>query len=172
MSLAFHASPPPGEWLNDPNGLVRVDGCWRLFVQHRADAPAFRATGWARLSSPDLLDWTWDGPVIAPAGDDWAYSGSVTGDGGGLVATHTVHNAATGLERQARRTSADAGASWSAAVEIIAAAANCRDPFVCDGGKAMLLARPCDWTDATTASHIAIWRLAGTTWRDKAYTAA
>ena len=166
MSLAFHASPPPGEWLNDPNGLVHAGGLWRLFVQHRADAPVFRTTGWARLSSPDLLAWTWDGPVIAPAGDDWAYSGSVTRDGGGLVATHTVHNAATGLERQARRTSADAGASWSAAQEIIAAAANCRDPFVCDGGNAMLLARPCDWTDATTASQIAIWRLVGTTWRE------
>ena len=166
MSLAFHASPPPGEWLNDPNGLVHVDGRWRLFVQHRADAPAFRATGWARLSSPDLLDWTWDGPVIAADGDDWAYSGSVMRDGAGLVATHTVHDAANGQERQVRRTSGDGGASWSAAAPLIGAARNSRDPFVFDGGAAMLLARPCDWDDVNTASHLAIWRCGDGGWQE------
>ena len=168
MSLAFHASPPPGEWLNDPNGLVYADGRWRLFVQHRADAPAFRATGWARLSSPDLLDWTWDGPVIAAAGDDWAYSGSVARDGAGLVATHTVHDAATGLERQVRRTSRDAGASWSAALPLIGAARNVRDPFVFDGGAAMLLACPCDWNDPGAASHLAVWRRRDGGWHETA----
>ena len=166
MSLAFHASPPPGEWLNDPNGLVHADGQWRLFVQHRADAPAFRATGWARLSSPDLLNWTWDGPVIVPDGDDWAYSGSVQRDGADLAATYTVHDAATGLERQVRRVSADAGATWSAAEPLIAAAHNRRDPFVFDGSAAMLLACPCDWNDPDTASHVAIWRCRDGVWSE------
>ncbi len=166
MSLAFHASPPPGEWLNDPNGLVYLDGAWRLFVQHCADAPAFRATGWARLSSRDLLDWTWDGVAIAPDGDDWAYSGSVTRDGARLVATHTVHDAATGLERQVRRTSTDDGANWSAAVTLIPAARNVRDPFVFDGGAAMLLACPGGWDEPDTASRLALWRCRDGAWHE------
>ena len=54
MSFAFHAAPPPGEWCNDPNGLVYADGAWRLFVQDSATAPDFGKIGWARLSSTDL----------------------------------------------------------------------------------------------------------------------
>ena len=64
--LAFHAAPPAGQWINDPNGLVYAGGAYRLFAQHRADAPAFRETGWAGFSSPDLLRWTCDGAVIPP----------------------------------------------------------------------------------------------------------
>ena len=76
-AFAFHAAPPPGEWINDPNGLVFSGGRYRLFVQHRADAPDFAVTGWARLSSDDLLRWEWDGVVLSPDASGWAYSGSV-----------------------------------------------------------------------------------------------
>jgi fructan beta-fructosidase len=147
--FAFHAAAPDGHWLNDPNGLVYAGGAYRLFAQHRADAPAFAATGWARLSSDDLLDWRFDGPVIPPAGDDWAYSGSVLQSGDCLIAYHTSHTPAG--EAQACRLSDDAGASWQ--VEPIGMPGprvrNERDPFVfafADEWR-MLLARPCDWTD-------------------------
>lgn len=165
MSLVFHPCPPPGEWLNDPNGLVQIDGMWRLFVQHRADAPAFSATGWARLSSPDLLDWTWDGVVIRPDGPDWAYSGSVSRGGRGLIAIHTIHDEATGLERQVERSSADAGATWSAATPLIAPLSNVRDPFVAQCGDTMLLACPGDWNAPDARSHLAIWRRHRGGWR-------
>ena len=92
MNFAFHAAPPPGEWFNDPNGLVFADGAWRLFVQHSAAGSEFREVGWARLSSADLLHWTWDGPVIAPDTLGQAYSGSVVVNDGGLTACLTRHD--------------------------------------------------------------------------------
>jgi sucrose-6-phosphate hydrolase SacC (GH32 family) len=109
--LAFHAAAPAGEWLNDPNGLIYSGGAYRLFAQHRNDGPAFTRTGWARLSSPDLLHWQFDGVAIPPAGEDWMYSGCVVEEGGELQAVHTMH--AAGLEQQVRRWSGDSGASWS-----------------------------------------------------------
>lgn len=171
MSLTFHATPPRGAWINDPNGLVFADGAYRLFVQHRADAPEFRATGWARLSSPDLLRWTWDGAVLPPAGGDWMYSGSVRTVAGGMEAVLTLHDASGAGQRQGRFASGDAGATWAARpVEMpaVATGPNARDPFVIAvaaevdlparqemgarlrGGDGppfhMLLARPCGWS--------------------------
>lgn len=150
-ALAFHASPAPGHWLNDPNGLVFADGAYRLFAQHRIDAPGFRETGWARFSSSDLLRWHFDGVAIAPQNDHWAYSGCVLGNGNEkLVAVHTDHSG--GLEQQVERYSRDAGQRWSAPLlrsDLGRAARNRRDPYVFrhDGGWGLLLAEPCDWTD-------------------------
>ena len=148
-ALAFHAAPPPGHWINDPNGLAHLDGAYRLFAQHRADAPDFRETGWARFSSPDLLRWTFDGAAIPPDGADWAYSGSLLIEDGALSAIHTLH--AGGMERQVQRLAAAAGASWGAAGELPSLgepARNRRDPFIFRDreGWALLLAEPCDWT--------------------------
>lgn len=148
--FAFHASAPPGEWLNDPNALLFHDRQFRLFAQHRVDAPAFRKTGWARLSSDDLLRWTVDGVAIAPADDRWAYSGCIVAEDSDFEAIHTEHHA--GLEAQVRRSSRDGGATWSPAQPLATLgppARNRRDPFVFrDGaGWAMLLAEPCDWHD-------------------------
>lgn len=150
MTLAFHASPPAGQWINDPNGLAYVGGAYRLFAQHRVDAPAFRETGWARFSSPDLLRWTFDRCVIEPVGSEWAYSGSVEHDGRNFTALYTAHD--KGLERQVRATSTDGGLHWSAATDVAelgSPAANRRDPYLFrDGAEwAVLLSEPCDWTN-------------------------
>lgn len=152
--MAFHAAPPPGEWLNDPNGLVHNASGWTLFAQHRADAPRFAATNWARLSSADLLHWRWDGAVIPASGDAQAYSGSVVAVGTGLEAFHTVHVA--GHEHQERRGSDDGGHGWQTlplAMPAVAAGADVRDPAVFGGPRewGMLLAQPCPWDGGETA---------------------
>ena len=159
----FHAAAPDGHWLNDPNGLVFAEGAYRLFAQHRADPPTFAATGWARLSSDDLLAWRFDGAVILPEGDDWAYSGSVLRSGDKLEAFHTSHR--PGGEAQVRRVSDDAGATWRRdPLGVISdrRARNERDPFVFAYGDEwrMIVARPCDWTDwqSTPRSTLAVLR--------------
>lgn len=163
LPLAFHATAPREQWLNDPNGLVYADGAYRLFAQHRADPPDFRETGWARFSSPDLLEWTFDGCVIPPQQSTWAYSGCANAAGLGLEAIYTEHKA--GLERQVRRVSHDAGLTWGGAEplpDLGVAARNRRDPFVFRDrqGWILLLAEPCDWSDweATPASRLRMYR--------------
>lgn len=53
-AFAFHAAPPPGTWMNDPNALLLRDGRWQLLAQHSA-SPATLAIGWGHWSSADLL---------------------------------------------------------------------------------------------------------------------
>ena len=168
MSFAFHAAPPPGEWCNDPNGLVFADGAWRLFVQHSAAAPDFRDIGWARLSSTDLVNWTWDGPVIPPDNLGQAYSGSVVAGAGGLMAYLTRHDGT--VQRQVGLTSDDAGASWQQGEPFGPEGRNVRDPFVfrcaATGDWRMLVAEPCDWTEwaGQPPSTLSVWRLEGEDW--------
>jgi sucrose-6-phosphate hydrolase SacC (GH32 family) len=150
QGLAFHAAPPDGHWINDPNALLFADGRYRLFAQHRSDAPEFQATGWARFSSSNLVDWSFDGAVIPPDGDRWAYSGSVFVRNGRLEAFHTEHYG--GLQRQLRRTSRDGGLHWTDGEPVgPPPARNSRDPFLFFNAATadwrMLLARPCDWND-------------------------
>ena len=169
MNFTFHATPPDGEWFNDPNGLVFADGAWRLFVQHSAAAPEFREIGWARLSSADLLHWIWDGPVIEPDSLGLAYSGSVVASGGGLTAYLTRYDG--DCQRQVELTSKDAGLNWRQGAPFGPAGRNVRDPFVffcaATGDWRMLVAEPCDWTAWAdhAPSTLSVWQQIGDDWR-------
>jgi sucrose-6-phosphate hydrolase SacC (GH32 family) len=161
VSLDFHAAPP-GDWINDPNALLFDGTRYRLLVQHRADAPTFMATGWGAFESDDLLRWRWVGSAIPPGTNRWAYSGSVVDSGAALLAFHTEHDAAAGLQMQRVRRSQDGGASWDAGDELaIPPLPGRRDPFVFrwQDGWRMLLARPCAWDhwQDEPPSHIEIW---------------
>ena len=62
----LHYTPIMG-WINDPNGLVCVDGVYHLFSQY---APAVHHTGplfWDHAVSRDLIHWA-DCPDARPAG--------------------------------------------------------------------------------------------------------
>lgn len=157
--FGFHAAPPAGHWINDPNALIFAGGRHRLFVQHRADAPAFVATGWARLSSDDLLSWEWDGEVLPPNREGFAYSGSITERSDGVLeAWHTRHRPDDDpRERQFVAQSTDAGRNWTEiGGPLGTSGTNARDPFVfeSDGVRHMLLARPCDWNDPSGISNL------------------
>lgn len=161
--MRFHAAAPRGEWINDPNGLAFVDGRYRLFVQHRADAPDFTVTGWARLSSDDLLHWEWDGVVLPADAAGYAYSGSTgVGRDGALLAWHTRHRPDAAVrERQYCASSRDGGVSWQhVAGPVGPAGHDARDPFVFRhaGACHMLLARPCSWDDPTGMSALQLVR--------------
>lgn len=160
--FGFHASPPADHWINDPNGLVFSAGRYRLFVQHRADAPDFVVTGWSRFSSDDLLTWEWDGEVLAADDNGFAYSGSISVGReeaeACLEAWHTRHRP-TGIprERQFVSQSHDSGLNWSVPDGPHGPAGrNARDPYVFshDGSWHMLVARPRDWSDTTETSRI------------------
>lgn len=152
VPLAFHAAPPSGHWLNDPNALIATGTGFALLAQHRADAPDFRETGWGLLTSPDLLDWRWEGVAVAPRPAGWAYSGCAVVAGGRPELFHTVHDPLAGLQHQVRLGAGDGTfRSWRPlpTASLPPPTRNLRDPFVFrhEAGWRMLLARPCDWTD-------------------------
>ena len=89
----FHVAPPVGR-LNDPNGLVVIDGVYHVFYQFGPFFPREKAIYWGHASSTDLVSWNVHAPAIPPS--DWydrngVYSGgAVVRDG--LVWLHYTGN--------------------------------------------------------------------------------
>lgn len=53
---SLHIRPAKG-WINDPNGVGKVDGRWHVFFQYNPDEPRHRNVHWGHWSSADLLHW-------------------------------------------------------------------------------------------------------------------
>lgn len=106
----LHVLPPSG-WLNDPNGLCRIDGTYHVFYQHNPNAPTHGDVHWGHASSTDLVHWVHEPIALTPqAGGldgNGCWSGCVVDDDGVPTAVYTaVHNTANdaqvGLARSDR----------------------------------------------------------------------
>ena len=62
---ALHIRPARG-WLNDPNGLCRIDGTYHVFFQYNPHAPVHGNVHWGHVTSTDLLHWTEQPVALMP----------------------------------------------------------------------------------------------------------
>lgn len=115
-------------WLNDPNGLVYLNGTYHLFYQHNPFGTDWGNMSWGHATSRDLLRWE-EQPVAIPCdGDEAIFSGSVVydpsntsgfGDAGSppLVAVYTsAYSDASplaGRQAQSLAYSLDEGQTWT-----------------------------------------------------------
>ncbi len=75
----WHFSPRRN-WLNDPNGLIYLDGEYHLFYQYNPFGDVWGHMSWGHAVSPDLLHWT-ELEVAIPEDDRVSiYSGSIVVD--------------------------------------------------------------------------------------------
>ena len=141
-------------WLNDPNGLVHLNGTYHLFYQHNPFGAEWGNMSWGHATSQDLLHWD-EQPVAIPCDHQEAiFSGSAvfdrhntsglgTADTPPLVAIYTsAYSDASplaGRQAQSLAYSVDEGTTWTkyhGNPVLDRASAEFRDPkvFWYDGG--------------------------------------
>lgn len=122
----FHFTPP-AKWMNDPNGLVYLNGKYHLFYQYFPDATVWGPMHWGHAVSTDLLHWKQLPIALYPDQLGWIFSGSAVIDkdntaGFGknaMIAIFTYHNdeiwkaGKKNTESQGIAYSLDEGKTWT-----------------------------------------------------------
>lgn len=107
-------------WMNDPNGMVYIDGIWHLYYQKNPDEPIWGPMYWGHATSKDLISWEHHPIALYPDELGYIFSGSMAYDknntsGFGkdgkapMVAVYTNHNPENGYECQSIAYSLDGG---------------------------------------------------------------
>ncbi|MFB7893592.1 glycoside hydrolase family 32 protein [Microbacterium sp. NPDC056044] len=115
-------------WLNDPNGLLYVDGTYHLFFQTNPHGTTWGNISWGHATSTDLIRWDERAIAIPCTHDEMAFSGSAVVDERNtagfardgqtaLVAIFTSARPARGDEpasqSQSLAYSVDSGTTWT-----------------------------------------------------------
>lgn len=67
---------PAANWMNDPNGMVYLDGTWHLFYQYNPYANDWGNMSWGHATSADLVHWTEQPVAITKCAQGDIFSGS------------------------------------------------------------------------------------------------
>ena len=125
----FHFTPKQG-WMNDPNGMIYLNGQYHLFYQHYPDGTVWGPMHWGHATSSDLVQWKEQPIALYPDSIGMIFSGSAVLDKNNtsglgrdgiapLVAIFTQHNmpgekaGRTDFQNQSIAYSVDEGKTWT-----------------------------------------------------------
>jgi fructan beta-fructosidase len=125
----LHFTPNKG-WMNDPNGMIFLNGQYHLFFQHYPDGTVWGPMHWGHATSSDLVQWKEQSIALYPDSIGMIFSGSAVldknntsglGRGGvaPLVAIFTQHYmpgekaGRTDFQNQSIAYSLDEGKTWT-----------------------------------------------------------
>jgi sucrose-6-phosphate hydrolase SacC (GH32 family) len=75
----FHFTPAKG-WMNDPNGMIFLNGQYHLFFQHYPDSTVWGPMHWGHATSSDLVQWKEQPIALYPDSIGMIFSGSTVLD--------------------------------------------------------------------------------------------
>lgn len=107
----FHFTPRRN-WMNDPNGLVYVDGLWHLFFQYNPESADWGNMSWGHATSADLQHWDEHPVALLYSDREQIYSGSVVAAPTDTLTAYYTSAYDDGLQKQSRATSRDGGYTW------------------------------------------------------------
>jgi len=83
---------PIEHWMNDPNGLVYLDGEYHLFYQHYPEKSVWGPMHWGHAISKDLVYWEHMPIALYPDSLGYIFSGSAVYDKYNTSGLGTVEN--------------------------------------------------------------------------------
>lgn len=109
---------PEKNWMNDPNGMVYVDGVYHLFYQYNPRGNDWGNMSWGHATSPDMIRWTEQSVALTEDELGAVFSGSAVIDknntaGFGANAMVALYTSAGSAQQQSVAYSTDGGKTFS-----------------------------------------------------------
>jgi sucrose-6-phosphate hydrolase SacC (GH32 family) len=119
----FHFVPQQN-WMNEPNGLIKIGPTWHLFFQHNPTGNFWGNLSWGHATSTDLVSWDHKPVAISSADGVQAFTGTSYCDSENLsglgtssnppyLAFYTGYVPSSGVQDQRLAYSLDQGATWT-----------------------------------------------------------
>lgn len=119
----YHFTPDKN-WMNEPNGLIKIESTWHLFYQHNPTANVWGNLNWGHATSTDLMHWSHEPVAIMNENGVEAFTGTAcydTNNTSGLgtlenppyLAWFTGYTTASQSQDQRLAFSVDDGATWT-----------------------------------------------------------
>ncbi|KAJ6062153.1 glycosyl hydrolase family protein [Penicillium canescens] len=119
----FHFVPEQN-WMNEPNGLIKIGPTWHLFYQHNPTGNFWGNLSWGHATSTDLVSWDHRPVAISSADGIQAFTGTSYFDSENLsglgtlsdppyLAFYTGYFPSSGVQDQRLAYSLDQGVTWT-----------------------------------------------------------
>ncbi|KAH7086499.1 glycosyl hydrolase [Paraphoma chrysanthemicola] len=118
----FHFVPDQN-WMNEPNGLIKIGSTWHLFFQHNPTGNFWGNLSWGHATSTNLVSWKYLPVALASENGIQAFTGTSyydhantsglgTGDSPPYLAFFTGYFPDSGVQDQRLAFSIDDGTTW------------------------------------------------------------